>query len=107
MYPSLRDTSHPTMGAWIEIQAYGQLSKESPGRTPRWVRGLKYIKMTNEEKAELSHPTMGAWIEIVFTLSFMSPSSCRTPRWVRGLKSEHMNNMLHRKDVAPHDGCVD
>ena len=38
----LRRLSHPTMGAWIEIEVYEVVEDES-----KW-----------------SHPTMGAWIEI-------------------------------------------
>ena len=37
--------SHPTMGAWIEIQ-----------------------EGKNEEEVSKSHPTMGAWIEISLQL---------------------------------------
>ena len=33
--------SHPTMGAWIEIEIKYEGYKELLGRTPRWVRGLK------------------------------------------------------------------
>ena len=36
--------SHPTMGAWIEIPDTYALLLKSPGRTPRWVRGLKYLR---------------------------------------------------------------
>ncbi len=35
--------SHPTMGAWIEILQGEYLYYELAGRTPRWVRGLKFI----------------------------------------------------------------
>ena len=34
--------SHPTMGAWIEIASALFVSAVALGRTPRWVRGLKY-----------------------------------------------------------------
>ena len=36
--------SHPTMGAWIEINSQGAtMSAVEKRRTPRWVRGLKYL----------------------------------------------------------------
>ena len=34
--------SHPTMGAWIEITLVILFTSFTIGRTPRWVRGLKY-----------------------------------------------------------------
>ena len=95
------------MGAWIEIYYLTHSVWLYNRRTPRWVRGLKYIY-----------------------LSFLyNPLNSRTPRWVRGLKSsavavapvmseshptmgawiEILNiavciiNII----VAPHDGCVD
>ena len=34
-------TSHPTMGAWIEISEFYQSHIRRARRTPRWVRGLK------------------------------------------------------------------
>ena len=79
--------SHPTMGAWIEIEIKRYIRSKSKGRTPRWVRGLKlYIlhistelicrtprwvrglklsKMLLRNLCQKSHPTMGAWIEIL------------------------------------------
>ena len=35
--------SHPTMGAWIEIMRICKSPHALPCRTPRWVRGLKFI----------------------------------------------------------------
>ena len=35
-------SSHPTMGAWIEIRTNDMPRMAKLGRTPRWVRGLKY-----------------------------------------------------------------
>ena len=72
------------MGAWIEIWEKLKKALEENGRTPRWVRGLKYTMMNAITCDYLSHPTMGAWIEI-------------TPIII--LISCYM--------VAPHDGCVD
>ena len=37
--------SHPTMGAWIEIELENQLALQKECRTPRWVRGLKFEEM--------------------------------------------------------------
>ena len=78
-------TSHPTMGAWIEILNLIRKKLWKQGRTPRWVRGLKSISILWDLLKQKSHPTMGAWIEIALS----SASSCE------------------RIDVAPHDGCVD
>ena len=101
--------SHPTMGAWIEICSFFLslyayfvaphdgcvdwnsrltiFSHTSLGRTPRWVRGLKFIKEVAVVTLIRSHPTMGAWIEIYLEYISAPLRCCRTPRWVRGLKS--------------------
>ena len=72
------------MGAWIEIVHVSLDGIEVFCRTPRWVRGLKLLKISKFKLRILSHPTMGAWIEIVsIVMEFVV------------LK------------VAPHDGCVD
>ena len=60
--PSL--ASHPTMGAWIEIKSGFTVAQQLKGRTPRWVRGLKYTVGNIYRLTPQSHPTMGAWIEI-------------------------------------------
>ena len=77
-------TSHPTMGAWIEIIDNHVFDFNSDSRTPRWVRGLKFLKYMNLFLVVWSHPTMGAWIEIQVSIDSLE--------WIR---------------VAPHDGCVD
>ena len=56
--------SHPTMGAWIEILTQSKKITNEEGRTPRWVRGLKFIIDEAQDYTE----------------------ERRTPRWVRGLK---------------------
>ena len=35
--------SHPTMGAWIEIFVLVSIMYFNFSRTPRWVRGLKFV----------------------------------------------------------------
>ena len=77
-------SSHPTMGAWIEISRPKAISAVMTSRTPRWVRGLKFVFIYFIPHLLKSHPTMGAWIEIISFL--MSAIRC---------------------SVAPHDGCVD
>ena len=75
------------MGAWIEIYDQSNNIYYDGGRTPRWVRGLKYKEYHQNQLLHLvaphdgcvdwnntflgssyplmmSHPTMGAWIEI-------------------------------------------
>ena len=78
--------SHPTMGAWIEIRKKAFLYEGYECRTPRWVRGLKFIRGGKGGAVKGSHPTMGAWIEIKMDDWSKSTDGCRTPRWVRGLK---------------------
>ena len=56
--------SHPTMGAWIEINSFSNRACEPVRRTPRWVRGLK--------------------LDVIFCVRGRQVR--RTPRWVRGLK---------------------
>ena len=77
--------SHPTMGAWIEIEDH---------TSQRWHQ-------------ERSHPTMGAWIEIWLSILITLANWCRTPRWVRGLKFWFCLKCCLMAHVAPHDGCVD
>ena len=50
---------------------------------------------------------MGAWIEIIYFNLKPSEKSRRTPRWVRGLKFVRVALYSLKKEVAPHDGCVD
>ena len=98
--------SHPTMGAWIEIEVCchplllpsgrtprwvrGLKSNNLeypllvPSRTPRWVRGLRFWVVSLSNYVFMSHPTMGAWIE---------------------MKELAKNQKMGY--VAPHDGCVD
>ena len=54
------------MGAWIEIKPRKPKVEKPKSRTPRWVRGLKFILMMMNITESKSHPTMGAWIEICF-----------------------------------------
>ena len=81
LYPCL---SHPTMGAWIEINPLAGIMICKKCRTPRWVRGLKSLALMLVPLFILSHPTMGAWIEILLGKYLYNASL-----------------------VAPHDGCVD
>ena len=61
--------SHPTRGAWIEIESFGTVKNTVTGRTPHGVRGLKF---------------------------FHHPGGCgsyhvrRTPHGVRGLKWDYL-----------------
>ena len=78
------------MGAWIEIRSGLMSSKEPSRRTPRWVRGLKFLMRLLIRLVQLSHPTMGAWIEIIPIQFAKFQCFSRTPRWVRGLKLNHL-----------------
>ena len=75
--------SHPARGAWIEIGITEEAPNTASGRTPRGVRGLKYIAF-----------------EILLRLIR------RTPRGVRGLKLV-AGRSIGRVSVAPREGCVD
>ena len=46
---SINASSHPTMGAWIEIIEIKVRLQPKEGRTPRWVRGLKFYILCFEE----------------------------------------------------------
>ena len=80
----VRDASHPSRGAWIEISAMECPSIPSMGRTPHGVRGLKYLDAVPTDEASASHPSRGAWIEML---------------------SELFDTIMSR--VAPLTGCVD
>ena len=73
------------MGAWIEIRNFNKIPAVSSCRTPRWVRGLKFVNPNR----------------------FSSLFKSRTPRWVRGLKFLNAEEQVDYLTVAPHDGCVD
>ena len=78
--------SHPTMGAWIEIWiVYAHLSTFDVAPHDGCVDWNNLYINTNAV-AHMSHPTMGAWIEIVWLKWILIILICRTPRWVRGLK---------------------
>ena len=55
-------------------------------RTPRGVRGLKLRRMPSEDDMDMSHPSRGAWIEMLMSGPTGIRSNGRTPRGVRGLK---------------------
>ena len=43
--------SHPTRGAWIEIEPFRGLGVQKPRRTPPGVRGLKYFHLSERVRA--------------------------------------------------------
>ena len=123
-------TSHPTMGAWIEIWNFLLLLQFFFRRTPRWVRGLKYIIASIYLISNWVAPHDGCvdWNNVSLeTLGLVTNG--RTPRWVRGLKlivlhtlyntyTSHptmgawieiqpFSHFSYSSTVAPHDGCVD
>ena len=80
-------TSHPSRGAWIEIQraVFCQDTEKSHPSRGAWIE----IGQQWESGSRCgSHPSRGAWIEIVRnTTSPSIPGISRTPHGVRGLKS--------------------
>ena len=73
------------MGAWIEISFIVNGVFKELGRTPRWVRGLKYFINSVVNKTALVAPHDGC---------------------VDWNSSTSLNALLYLY-VAPHDGCVD
>ena len=51
------------MGAWIEIIAPVRTSKPIESH-PTWVRGLKFVGLSDEDVMRFVAPHVGAWIEI-------------------------------------------
>ena len=107
-------TSHPSRGAWIEMDFPATQLASGQGRTPHGVRGLKFLSAKYDGGAHgrtphgvrglkwqivqrgrvraASHPSRGAWIEIVADLRDAYNRSSRTPHGVRGLKSRRGRN---------------
>ena len=84
---SSHSLSHPTMGAWIEISGVMFANSFFAMSHPTMGAWIEISTLLNLYLISLSHPTMGAWIEIWLHPCPVSISLCRTPRWVRGLKS--------------------
>ena len=77
--------SHPSRGAWIEIQRELHHHQRRPSHPSRgaWIE----ITMVSLGKFKVgSHPSRGAWIEIETTSIDMPEPESRTPHGVRGLK---------------------
>ena len=73
--------SHPTRGAWIEMQSAEELLQLLGCRTPHGVRGLKC------GVTQMGHA--------------LTP--CRTPHGVRGLKSVRIDTVYsHKPRRTPH-----
>ncbi len=73
-------------------------------RTPRGVRGLKYVVTWGSVVTIMSHPSRGAWIEIRRRCNLPLPHS-RTPRGVRGLKSGEDGRLSGRRPSHPSRGA--
>ena len=104
---SLLKSSHPTMGAWIEI-VLASVGKAVPrGRTPRWVRGLKLLLVELFQWFIKSHPTMGAWIEIRVETERNRTTAVAPHDGCVDWNQSGRNGTPFCFIVAPHDGCVD
>ena len=77
-----QEQSHPARGAWIEISGPLLNFHLASGRTPRGVRGLKFL------------PTV-----------LPHPSSRRTPRGARGLKYKVKVSYVHKIPLHPTRGA--
>ena len=76
--------SHPSRGAWIEIAGNHTVDQVFGSRTPRGVRGLKFVGQAG-----------------------ILADRGRTPRGVRGLKLVDPYMYILLTKVAPLAGCVD
>ena len=56
--------SHPTMGAWIEIQVKTTGRNLWEGSHPTMGAWIEITNLGFSYSNSKSHPTMGAWIEI-------------------------------------------
>ena len=77
--------SHPSRGAWIEISAVTLNVYSCPRRTPRGVRGLKFLFAALRSRTPGSHPSRGAWIEIFptkFSKNRISTSHPSRGAWI-------------------------
>ena len=83
--PVLLPSSHPTMGAWIEIWCCHIILLLSRSH-PTMGAWIEIYSTENLTPSLVSHPTMGAWIEIDHVGIVEKVANGRTPRWVRGLK---------------------
>ena len=101
----------------------------SNSRTPRWVRGLKFIYVINHVQCAFVAPHDGCVDWNTYIVSYIWHRVSRTPRWVRGLKFFYLELVHFHQGrtprwvrglklwllmvrtlvliVAPHDGCVD
>ena len=104
-FPTIYVAPHDGCVDWNK--SYLIVRSMNMSRTPRWVRGLKYIIHWRFSVVFRSHPTMGAWIEIYYCQCMHYMAVSRTPRWVRGLKFALKLLQVCKPFVAPHDGCVD
>ena len=98
--------SHPTMGAWIEIQVI-EISPVFSMSHPTMGAWIEIRQRRLLFWCDGSHPTMGAWIEISFR--WVGCKGCRQSHPTMGAWIEIMDKQSQTLDgrVAPHDGCVD
>ena len=78
--------SHPTRGAWIEIDTEWQMKESCPSRTPHGVRGLKLDCGEQDQEAPPSRTPHGVRGLKLFHGRLRHPIHRRTPHGVRGLK---------------------
>ena len=76
------------------------------GRTPRGVRGLKYLESHRQAPCMQSHPARGAWIEIQLRVIrlFWKQSHPARGAWIE-ICYERGDVVVGK--VAPREGCVD
>ena len=106
----------------------GKLLGEHAGRTPRGVRGLKYLRAALYRRRVESHPARGAWIEIPAHAPAVALDGSHPARgaWIeiqrctvlrdtpashpaRGawIEIEDKGRYRRRGSVAPREGCGD
>ena len=99
--------SHPSRGAWIEIDITRLLVDKRKGRTPHGVRGLK-CQQHGIRRASRGRRTPHGVRGLKFLSEAIGPVLIRrTPHGVRGLKYRPRSCVRGCCPVAPLTGCVD
>ena len=76
-------------------------------RTPRGVRGLKFVFGLERGEGVRSHPSRGAWIEIGVLMTSTSNTSASHPSRGAWIEIPGWRSGPLRANVAPLAGCVD
>ena len=84
---TVRPSSHPSRGAWIEIRKRTCIGVRRCRSHPSRGAWIEIARMRLSTLLVMSHPSRGAWIEILYHRLDFAHWYRRTPHGVRGLKS--------------------